>query len=88
MPVFVTLPSGLILNLGLVRRFAPTDESGRGLSVYFSVDDVMIVGPEDATTLRKRLGATAVASNVKAVIFWLVIVIAIALVCLAISTHH
>jgi hypothetical protein len=90
MPVFVTLPSGLIINLGLVRRVASTDHQGEsGLSVYFSSDDVMLLGAEDAKAFRRRLGATgAMASSAKIVTFWLVIVAALVLVYLSVSTHH
>ncbi len=86
MPDFVTLPSGLVLNLGLIRRVAPSEQHGQAaLSVYFANGDFTILDSADSEVLAKRLGANlALSSNVKTAIFWLVIVLAIVLVWAAI----
>jgi len=85
MPEFIKLPSGLILNLRLVSRVSrvvPTVEHGTtSLTVHFSGGDVAVLTSDDATALRKRLGSsTTLSSNIKALIFWLVIVSAVLLV--------
>ena len=82
MPEFIKLPSGLILNLRLVSRVVPTVEHGTtSLTVHFSGGDVAVLTSDDATALRKRLGSsTTLSSNIKALIFWLVIVSAVLLV--------
>jgi hypothetical protein len=82
MPKFIKLPSGLLLNLRLVSRVVPTVEHGTtSLTVHFSGGDIAVLTSDDATALRKRFGSnTALSSNIKTLIFWLVIVSAMLLV--------
>jgi len=82
MPEFIKLPSGLLLNLRLVSQVVPTVEHGTtSLTVHFSGGDVAVLTSDDATALHKRLGpGTTLSSNIKALIFWLVIVSAMLLV--------
>lgn len=82
MPEFIKLPSGLILNLRLVSRVAPTVEHGiTSLTVHFSGGDAAVLTSDDAAALRKRMGSgTTLPSNIKVLIFWLVIVSAVVLV--------
>jgi hypothetical protein len=84
-PVFVRLPSGLVVNLALVRRVVRSDQqAGSGVTVYFGTDDSMLLSAEDATALMKRLrSSTALSSNVKVMIFWFVIIVAVILVWLS-----
>lgn len=77
MPIFVTLPSGLIVNLALVRRVSTTGGHGGPTTVHFGSDDTTLLDAEDASALMKRMRSTsAVPSNVKTMIFWLVILVA------------
>jgi hypothetical protein len=82
MPVFVKLPSGLFLNLALVRRVAPNEKDGQAaLRVYFADDDFTNLDSADSDTLGKHLGSGRVlSSNIKTAIFWIVILLAVALV--------
>jgi hypothetical protein len=59
MPEFIKLPSGLVVNLRLVSRVAPTVEHGTAsLTVRFSGGDVAVLTSDDAAALRKRLGSS------------------------------
>ena len=82
MPLFVRLPSGLILNLMLVRRVEPSEQHGQAaLRVYFADDDFTILDSRDSDTLAKRLGSSGVlSSKLKTAIFWSIILLAIVLV--------
>ncbi len=85
MPEFIKLPSGLVLNLRLVSRVVPTVEHGTtSLTVHFSGGDVAVLTSDDATELRKRLTSrTKLPSNVKVLVFWLILVLALVLVYVA-----
>jgi hypothetical protein len=87
MTQFISLPSGLVVNLALVNRMVPSDEQGEPvLTVHFSTDDFVILRSEDASALRSRAGIQGVvlASNAKTIVFWLVIVSAVVLVWVAV----
>ena len=83
MPLFVKLPSGLILNLALVRRVEPSEQQRHAaLRVYFAEDEFTILDAADSDTLRKRLGLGSGLSSTtaKVAIFWIAILSAIVLV--------
>lgn len=88
MPEFVTLPSGLVVNLMLVSRMIQTDEHGEPtLAVHFAGGDLAVLRSQDASALRKWVrSSTALSSNVKTTVFWLVILSAVAAVWMAIHT--
>jgi len=84
-PQFLRLPSGLVVNLNLISRVVPSVEQGTtNLTVHFAGGDVVILTPEDATALRRRLGSTNTFSGVKVGAFWVVILVAMALVYLSV----
>ncbi len=89
MSQFISLPSGLVVNLELVNRMVPTEEQGeQGLTLHFSTGDLVVLRSQDASALRKRAaiqGAT-LSSNSKTVLFWFVILAAVVLVFLAVRT--
>jgi hypothetical protein len=87
MPQFVSLPSGLVVNLALVNRMVPSDEQGEPvLTVHFSTGDFIILRSQDASALREGAGiqGAVLSSNAKTIVFWLVIVSAVVLVWVAV----
>jgi hypothetical protein len=89
MPQFVSLPSGLVVNLALVNRMVPSDEQGEAvLTVHFSTGDFVTLRSEDASALRSRAGIQGVvlSSNAKTIVFWVTIVATVVLVWVAIHT--
>jgi hypothetical protein len=61
MTQFISLPSGLVVNLELVNRMVPSDEQGEPvLTVHFSTGDFVILRSEDASELRSRAGIQGV----------------------------
>ncbi len=90
MPVFVRLPSGLTVNLMLIGRVVPAEaQDGFEVTVYFGHDDSMRLDAADGKALMRRLGSSSVmTTNVKVIVFWLVIFVAVILVWLTVRTSH
>jgi predicted outer membrane repeat protein len=89
MTQFVSLPSGLVVNLELINRMIPSDEQGEPLlTVHFSTGDFIVLRSQDATVLRNRAGVSGggLSSNVKTIAFWVVILAAVLLVWMAVRT--
>ena len=87
MQQFVTLPSGLTVNLDTVRRVTPTGASkATTLTLYFSADDATALNAEDSAALRARLGTPGTFSKMALLGFFLVIIAAVLLFYLA--TRH
>ena len=85
MPQFLKLPSGVVINVALIRRIAPNENGGA--SVYFGSDDTITIDSQDADFLSKRLGPNT-SSTIKVAVFWIVVVAALTLVYLATRTTH
>ncbi|MBV8808467.1 MAG: hypothetical protein JO033_07305 [Acidobacteriaceae bacterium] len=87
MPQFLKLPSGVVINVALIRRIAPNENGGA--SVYFGSDDTITIDSQDADFLSKRLGPnTSLSSTIKVAVFWIVVAAALTLVYLATRTTH
>jgi hypothetical protein len=85
----VTLPSGLVVNVALIRRVVPDKDREPGkLTVHFSDQDFTILDGSDSDALRnylRRTGAPpARAYAIRTAIFWLVIFAAVVLVYFAV----
>ena len=87
MPHLIELPSGLVVNLDRVNRMVPSEGAdGQSLTVHFAAGDFIILDSVDATALHKHTvkQGTGVSSQLKVAIFWIVILVAIALVYLSV----
>jgi hypothetical protein len=86
----MTLPSGLVLNVALIRRaVAAHDSEPSKLTVYFSDHDFTTLNATDSDALLKylrRAGASPSARGyaVRTAIFWIVILAAVVLVYFAV----
>jgi hypothetical protein len=88
-PRFVTLPSGLVVNVALIRRVVPDKDREPGkLTVHFSDQDFTILDASDSDALRnylRRTGAPATqAYAIRTAIFWIVILAAVVFVWFAV----
>jgi hypothetical protein len=82
---FVALGNGVVVNTFSVSRVIP-DTGGTGqVTVHFTDGSTMELTTDDATTLKRHLGlTTAATSNLKTLIFWIVIMSAVLLAWLAV----
>lgn len=81
MAKFVTLGNGVLINTCSVSRILPNVDGTGQATIYFIDGSALALTTDDSKALTRQLGLStaALSSNLKTLIFWIVIVFAVIL---------